>query len=291
MAVQQATKGSRKRSRKNTEEDKQSYYDRLLYQCRKDINKEAKRVKQFETQKWIRNHKKQQQQQPRKAGDSKLDELKAYDSLEPVIQESFRRLGILALNPDDSSSPPPTSSPSCWITDRILQHKRMRHAIDKWHEEVTNYRRWCLQQQEREERRQQGIKKPAATILPKSSIPSYTTNDTPEDMQQASVFLKLGSDDAEIHRDDAEDGRKRNRKGQRARRAKAIALEARRQGRSLTREQSLNWRPKKKREEVAEEPDAAMVEVKPEEPLHPSWQARKEQKQTIVAFEGKKITF
>lgn len=269
-------KDSRKRTR-NSLDDKQSYYDRLLFQCRKDLHKQAKRVKQFETQKLIRR---------KQANNStKIDEIKAYDSFEPVIQECLRRLGILALNPNDDDgndpSPPAAPAPSSWVTERILQHKQMRDAIDKWHEEVTNYRRWCLQQQEREERRQQNQQNSHTT----KSQPHAKKVDDQHQSATSSVFLQLGENGEE------EEPRRKNRKGQRARRARALAIEAKKNGRVLRPEDSLNWRPKRKKDDEGPKDLNNTTPAKNDEALHPSWQARKEQKKGIVEFQGKKTTF
>ena len=105
--------------------------------------------------------------------------------------------------------------------------------------------------------------------------------------------------------------KKKNRQGQRARRIKAMAIEARKAGRVW--DPSINWRekkPKAKENEKDEKNESASgldkskeikaAEVanmgkswKEEGKAHPSWAAREAQKAKsgIAAFAGKKITF
>lgn len=106
---------------------------------------------------------------------------------------------------------------------------------------------------------------------------------------------------------------KKNRPGQRARKAKAMAIEARKAGRVW--DSSINWREKKKVKDPSEEPNinlsasgllsdvtvgSAQIATmgkkwKEEGQAHPSWAAKQSQKAKsglgIVEFAGKKITF
>jgi len=107
--------------------------------------------------------------------------------------------------------------------------------------------------------------------------------------------------------DDLHEKPKKNRPGQRARRAKAMALEARRQGKEY---KSINWRPKKATQDGDEDSRKAsgLDDHKPinaadvadmgknwkdSGKAHPSWAAKEHaKKQTgIATFAGKKITF
>ena len=199
-----------------------------------------------------------------------------------------------------------------WVLERILQHKRMVTSLEHWNDQVTEYRRWCLQQQERAEG---GV---ITVTRTKKSRTMDQNNNTSNDINENaliaadhSVFVMLGGDDgtedtaAAAHDNyygPASDGMeplKKNRKGQRARRAKAQAVEARKTGRVFQPEESLNWRRSKsqpqqqqqQQRQPSRQHQEAVVSVKPNEDLHPSWQARKEKKDGIVAFQGKKITF
>ena len=143
---------------------------------------------------------------------------------------------------------------------------------------------------------------------------------------QQGVFLTLNGEDAE---DDSENGTKgiygpgggevdewgeivkvkKNRKGQRARQAKAKAKEMRKRGEKW--DSSVNWRkPKDRSKEDGEGEGGREEEIKivlkaavgeggknwkesKQEASHPSWKAgkTKEKKGAIVEFKGNKITF
>lgn len=392
------TKRQRATKRSDEVDGQQTYYDRLMHQCRRDLHKQAKVTKNFEIQKLIRKIK---EQKPMPADDNnggsveeekchsikkhnpatakqqerKLQQLKDYD-LEAVIQECYRRLGVLQLNPQrhqpqaaavataPAGYPPDkvdsTKSPdddvrkqeernhmttttafvaedSAWILERILQHKSMIAALEKWNEHVTEYRRWCLRQQERSE----GILPPKPKRKQKTSKNSndkassvvFVSKNDPLG-SGSSLFVTLGGGGDEDDGSDPDtvvparsstgdimdnsyygpagtgnaENLKKNRQGQRGRRAKAAAVEAKKRGRTLRPEDSLNWRqPSKKQHDGSAggdsggyhqhqhgHPQNAVIpppSVPPPEHLHPSWQARKEKKEGIVAFQGKKITF
>lgn len=252
-----------------TKRPRSDYYDRLLFQCQKELHKVAKQTKQFETKKLIRQLK--QTAETKSSIETRLAQLKDYD-VEPVVQECVQRLGLPVLNPnaDEETAPPPVSS--SWMLDRIVNHKRMNDTMEKWQEEVAKYRRWCT-----------------------------VRNDSNKFVsRENSLFVQLGS--AATKDGDTSNGnkkRKKNRHGQRARKAKALALAAKREGRTLLPEESINWRAKKKAPEDKGDkeksspntPTAKSATTSNDASLHPSWQARKETKDSIVAFQGKKITF
>lgn len=270
----------------------------------------------------------------------KLQTLKVY-ALEPVLQECCRRLGLHQLDPKlqninaidvsvvsigDSAPcgaqdenklafaenlkgncPPDDNS---WILERILHHKSMVVALESWNDQITEYRRWCLRQQERLEGvvRENSAKKEKKSAAGEVKI----SKGDPLGIRE-SLFVILGG----AARADEEDGTanedplayygpagnsevKKNRKGQRARRAKVVALAAKREGRTINRDESLNWRQSKAQRNDHEHDGRPGLQrghqdispsPSPPEHLHPSWQARKEQKEGIVAFQGTKITF
>jgi BUD22 len=362
-------RGKLKRPREdNRSTDRQAYYDRLLHQCHKDLHKHAKVTKTFETQKLIRRIKELKRDEKNAVVNQefKLHQLKAY-SLEPVVAEAIRRLGLLQLDPKshqnvltasdagtDQCSDQERTKPSdlameadpsiksgkgntatsngtnddnsigAWILARILQHKSMCAAMERWNEQITEYRRWSLRQQERMD----GVvdlewsnkKTKAKKNNPAISDPLAIGGSLFVTLGSSSNELRSGEEDAASSSDPlgyygpgGETSAKKNRQGQRGRRAKAAALAAKQQGRTLS--ESLNWRQSKRERAVDDAPERLeqsrihRQKGKPEqhaerhdpsatssssvlsESLHPSWQARKEQKAAIVAFQGTKIKF
>jgi BUD22 len=209
-----------------------------------------------------------------------------------------------------------------WILDRIMKHKTIISALDHWNDEVTEYRRWCLRQQERMDGESSEISE-RSHKKGKKTTKNGTSDST---MNGSSLFVSLGSgatngaapgnfdsDPFCYYGPDGGDDStmKKNRQGQRGRRAKAAAIEAKKHGRVLRPEESLNWRAPKTQPEQTRgvdskyqisavrrdaKADASVPSMKssmaiPVEELHPSWQARKGQKEGIVSFQGKKITF
>jgi hypothetical protein len=215
-----------------------------------------------------------------------------------------------------------TEKNTAWIFDRILKHKRMVVALGNWSEQIAEFRRWRSKQQQQQQ--QQGSnnhtipskKRKKAKANDMSDIPDIAGN------QASSLFLTLGGgDESDDDDNDKVDKpvRKKNRQGQRARRAKAQAMEtaeaAHQQQQQLPgthrnkkRDESLNWRMRDKHSSHTSKQTsrtdnnrAAVLDDNHQEKkqtventtveLHPSWQARKQQKEGIVAFQGKKITF
>jgi hypothetical protein len=215
-----------------------------------------------------------------------------------------------------------------WI-EKILQHKRMREILEKWIEKVTEYRRWCVQQEE------EGTKKKG-----KKSRKGHVREEKQEEptlqaeQLSNSLFVRLGDHPSDDDESDDEDGdgdvaemgdqKKKNRPGQRARKAKFDAKQLRKEG--PVPDSFARWMPSKRtsRNSNANNPDnnpshagekrsatpgantnasahptgAAPQRPKPkaagavaEKDLHPSWKASKTQQAGIVAFQGKKTTF
>lgn len=275
--------------------------------------------------------------------------------VEPIVAIVLRRLGIVQLDPDFvSSSSAPTSSGAATapatgsasthathVVERLLKHNRMRTCIEKWNEEVTEYRRWCLRQ---EETRHGDTKRGSAVVPAKSSqkkdtkkkkrrraeVEEKTSAAATAASFEHSVFARLGggtrddeSEGSGKHSDDNDyygsgghdDKAKKNRPGQRARKAQAEAIRAKEQGVPIT--HSLNWREPKKdgtsggshhhrswseqrhahrnlsTSEDTGGADARAPQKEDDEKAHPSWQAKSLKANTggIVAFQGKKITF
>jgi hypothetical protein len=358
---------SRKRTRRpSLAESRRVYYERLVYQCRKELHQQIKRTKTFILQKHIRRLKQQNDDQESVVTATaqpqvqQLEQWKECD-LTPIVDECFRRLGILQLDPallattttttesdvpveqeeinashepvaDNDTSvvdvptkhdsvnddKAPTTAPRTpeWILRRILQHKKMRDTLEHWNDQVTEYRRWNMRRQDW----QQGRVSDAARPLKKSKQPQSQKQAALDAKGlSGSLFCRLGEDPDNADEDGSGNGprdghygpasleepRKKNRRGQRARKAKALAVEARQQGRTLDR--SINWRPKKMDPNDHQGPETSIPsrsrpghQSQHSQPtptpddtahLHPSWEARKAQKSGIVSFQGTKITF
>jgi hypothetical protein len=282
----------------------QAYYNRLMHQCRKDLSKQLKVCKSFECQKLIRKIKLISQEKESSATEkmqTTYESLKAM-SIEPILYESLRRLGVLQLNPNKLEIEKIHEVCDSKWTEKLLEHKRMQQALEQWSDQVTEFRKWCLRRLDREE---EGYLDKNTT---KGGKP-VKANVTQDDMGDvaSSLFVQLG--------DTNKLGgvpEKKNRPGQRARKAKAAAIEAKQKGLPAP-EKSLNWREAKpfvrpgmdshdarssehssylkdRHHATSNQPHPAPQKAE-DETLHPSWQAQKAKKEGIVTFQGKKITF
>ena len=289
------------------EEERRERYEKLMYMATKGLHKEAKIVKSFECQKIVRKLK----QQPSSTLDEqRLAHIKAF-SLDAVTRVCLMRLGMFNLNPLQESvvDEAVLSKEDEELVERMLRHKRMVTAMETWNDKVTEYRRWLLRRQERV-----------------SDLPDFIKESS--NSKQASTkrgadgggqFVCLGGtsmeEDGELgyygpggaDQDDeyASIVKKKNRPGQRSRKAKTLAIQAKKEGRKW--DSSLNWREKKSAPKEEEAKEASTKPVAPakaadiatmgktwkeEGKEHPSWAARKQSKNAgIVAFTGKKITF
>ena len=259
-------------SAKSAAED---YRKRLLYQCEKDLHKQAKIVKKFHCQKVIRSLKKQENTQMDKPS-TKVEEWRRLN-LDQVVTECFKRLGVLDLLGEDKQRSIVPVDDEIKL-EKIMSHKVMRAAIEKWSLSIIEFRKWMETHDDETgtgEAINQDINQPELDELVSSSKSLFSS------LQEAPSQRR----------------KKKNRKGQKARRAKAIAIEARKQGKTI--ERSSNWRDSRSQQQKTQsskqQPSSTTTteeqdQAKPEE-LHPSWHASKAQKTNIVAFQGKKITF
>ena len=278
----------------------QEYYDRLIYQCRKDLSKQLKICKSFECQKLIRKVKATEDQQQHQADSMQhVYETVKQLPLEPVLDECCRRLGILQLNPGGYKPPQASDARHDKWTEKLLQHKRMHESIEKWSAQATEFRKWCLKFQERVEQGEHEAKR-------KRTDKTEPKKESDQGDVSSSLFVQLGSS-SQPEAAFAQQAVKKNRPGQRARKAKAAAIQAKEKGMPAP-EKSLNWREAKpfvatpadsngpakferdSHHSRASVPQQQEKRVK-DEKLHPSWEAQKSKKDGIVAFEGKKITF
>jgi hypothetical protein len=310
---------SKKRKRLRPEDqlaaEKQDRYDKLLYACNKALHKEAKVVKTFECQKIVRKLK---DSQDKKDLEDKLIHVKGF-CLDLVVKLAQQRLGLFNLNPrEEETLQPPVeiSAAEKNLVERMLQHKRISSAMDHWNEKVTEYRRWCLRRHENVHGEPDfGYEVQAASRNGTKKKKKKAMQPNPG--ESSALFVTLGGA-AETEEGENDNGNwygpggnddlvtsKQNRMGQRARRAKALAKQAKKEGRTW--DKSINWRPKKEQvddaaellESTSTKPSitsapriAEMGKVwKEEGQAHPSWAARASEKTGIVAFQGTKITF
>lgn len=330
---QQSKKSTR--NNKNPQEEAADYARRLCHTCRKALHRDVKHARRLQCQRVARQLK---QAAEKTKLESKYQRWKQLP-LDVVVETALQRLGISqilqqqqqqqseasSLSPAETTaprataaslSPPPqdtttTTNTTDWsdLTEKLLQLKQMQQSMEKWSLQVADYRKWCIRQDERQERRRDdGDNSKKSKKAPKKSA---ETQQQQHDYSQ-SIFLTLGGGDDNGDDDESiqsgGDGEqaapvKKNRSGQRARQAKAMALQAKKEGRQL--DSSLNWRTKKKESTTSEshnhvktqqEQPAAASAAAPsatpsDEELHPSWVARKSQKSGISEFQGKRITF
>eukprot|EP00977_Amphora_coffeiformis_P013060 scaffold3341_cov171-Amphora_coffeaeformis.AAC.8 len=327
----------RNKQPRNLADEAADYARRLCHQCLKALRKEVKTVRNLTCQKLARqikqgsaNNAKPDQEGTATANYNdnnkaikRLERFKQL-SIDAVVEETARRLGLPQLEQkagatagtttETTKAPPLSTTPSVtaqseeslsWqegLVEKLLQHKKMQLAIETWSAQLTEYRQWCVRQEERQQ--QYETAQPAAASATTKSAKKKKKKKQAQLLQQAadeqdkdfsqSVFLTLGDEGGDSDNDDNgdKDARtKKNRPGQRARQAKTMALQAKKEGRKL--DASLNWRTKKPAQPTAakEQPPPPAAVVEPPEELHPSWAARKVQKTGISEFQGKKITF
>uniref|UniRef100_A0A7S0T8T7 Bud22 domain-containing protein n=1 Tax=Pseudo-nitzschia delicatissima TaxID=44447 RepID=A0A7S0T8T7_9STRA len=286
-------------------------YDRLIYTARKQLHKTAKQIKTFLLQKEIRKKgstgvdaKKAldldvvTSQAIRQLGlyhcdprfkiaiedatleddPTETDESKPQESL-PAKEESGSKRKYRSKNDNkkDDNTPPeiplPLASddPRKPLIDAVLAHKRFSKSLEEWNEKVTEYRRWCMKLEQRNnpnpfgmdddfvpsKRSKKNKNKQKAKSIADAGLQATVEN-------ESSLFCTLGGGvpDVGIEKEEfnkysqygpgadmSEAPKRKNRKGQRQRRAKALAIEAKKWGRSHEYYQSANWRePKAKRE-------------------------------------------
>ncbi len=240
------------------------------------------------------------------------------------------------------------------LIESMLRHKRLSTSLDQLNEKITEFREWKVGREgmlrgeinPKDDSRGGKKRKKTKQELGNASFANSTIvvaggfNGRKRGLDfgghegASGLFIgSLAGVPAEAYTDDGDpnlggydedddfgvdiplDERKKNRPGQRARRAKATAIEARKSGSSWT--SSINWREKKTVKDdflkwgagghddkshtgdgrnvkpVAAQHIATMGKTwKEEGNAHPSWAAKAAQKsQGIVKFEGTKITF
>jgi hypothetical protein len=181
------------------------------------------------------------------------------------------------------------------LVNTVLTHGRFLRCMEEWNEKVTDYRRWCLQLEDRasgfshgpfsDDPKERGKRKRKGNSSGSAATSNAIAGRMPQKERRAlnqqqqrqpkSMFVTLGGVGlegdgiGEYDDDDGDDGpedrysaygpgggawtdeeepaHRRNRKGQRARRAKAMAIQAKREsGKGRDRYyQSLNWRTPK----------------------------------------------
>lgn len=317
---------------------------KLVHISTKSLRKEAKAVKAFQCQKIVRKIKElkhvsissganevdEKMQQKMQALDENLKTIKEFD-LDYIVQAALRRLG---LSGDSESNKTLANDGDKYTKDTIeamIKHKKLAAAMNAASEKVSEYNAWLSRREDwlaakkgqrnhsnhESDNAQKRVKKRGrvdvaghdgnsglfieslcGTAMPKQDEPGLAGYEGFGEYEEEEYY---------------EMPKKKNRMGQRQRKAKAMAIEAKKVGRYL--DSSLNWREKKykstdqdeyenQKEESAsgldksKEVKAAEVASmgknwKKEGNAHPSWAAREAQKAKsgIVAFAGKKITF
>jgi len=312
-------------------------YNKLIYMSTKAIHKEAKVVKSFECQKIARRLK--EKGSNKELLEQKLQHTKGF-SLEEVVKVCQKRMGLPNLNPEPTKSDDKEtekaeeSKQDKELCERMLKHKRLVATMDTWNEKVTEYRRWLM-------RREDSVNR-VPDFMATEPIPSKkkkkkqgknaTANKSNVPNETGGMFVTLSGAQGDENNEEnpAVGGRysqygpgvegydeyadivkqKKNRAGQRQRKAKALAIQAKKEGKVW--DSSMNWREKKatksndeqqaearNQNDNSQKPVKAKAaeiasmgkEWKDEGKAHPSWAAKQTQKAGIVAFAGKKITF
>eukprot|EP00979_Chaetoceros_neogracilis_P004584 scaffold797_cov408-Chaetoceros_neogracile.AAC.49 len=267
--------------------------------------------------------------------DEQLKTMKDFD-IDNVVQAALHRLGLQnkkqgrKIDLDKSTKS---------LIESMIKHKRISSAMQSMSEKVSDYNAWLSGREDwiannmrgsmRHDRDSKEIKKSkkrgrdvdvaghdgASGLF----IESLAGNAVPEEEPGKPMVGYEGYQEYDEKDYAFSQMKKKNRPGQRARKAKALAIEAKQAGRAW--DSSTNWREKKKRyndDEDQHQPrhqqknvsasgldkskniKAAEVATmgkdwKEEGKAHPSWAAREAQKAKsgmgIVAFAGKKITF
>ena len=206
------------------------------------------------------------------------------------------------------------------LVETLLLHKNLSVAMDMLNKRITEYRKELL--------RAAGEDIPPERIMyrrdkkklqQQSSSQQWSNKKRQHHEGPGSMFLDSLSGEVDNSYSSSRYGpadvepyhyeMKKNRPGQRARQAKAMIQQAKKEGKSWN--ASINWRPKKAtiktEEEVTQEKEPSLhkkkkieaAEVadmgkdwKAEGKAHPSWAAKQHvQKSSIAPFMGKKITF
>ena len=222
------------------------------------------------------------------------------------------------------------------LTESFLKHKKLVDAVETLNERITDHRRWILKREEyifgvafggptdMPSRRKKGKKGKKGVQAKEGSARSDHAGPT-------ALFIGslAGGDDNEIAGGEGTEGGnhygpggyeepiKKNRPGQRQRKAKAMAIEAKKNGKKY---ESLNLREKKQKPRRDDDPRGEIERAEPqvsasglragdtvkardvatmgkdwkdEGKTHPSWAARQASKEKagISQFAGKKITF
>jgi hypothetical protein len=280
--------------------------------------------------------------------DEKLKAMKEFD-IDSVVQVALRRLGLEQNKgkkkdkdkDKDKDSNPEENKSNRKVIESMIKQKRVSSAMQSMSEKVSDYNAWLSKREqwlanggkgtmyhdsnitEKKQGRKRGREIDVAGHDGASGlfIESLAGNAFPED-ESGNPSL-MGYEGYEGYEQQQEGNAfqqqqtKKNRPGQRARKAKALAIEAKKAGQNW--DNSINWREPKKRSEEEynhngngqknesasgldrsrriKVADVANMgkDWKEEGKAHPSWAAREAQKEKsglgIVAFAGKKITF
>ena len=211
------------------------------------------------------------------------EEATAEDETNPGKEENGNngnksKKGLKQKNRQDDNTPAVIPAPLApddpqkTLVDTVLTHKRFSKSLEEWNEKITEYRRWCMNIEQRnnpnpfgidddfvaskrskKNKKKQGNTATAiadeglqATVENESSLFCTLGGGVPNDSNVTDDFNKYSKYGPAS--DLGEMPKRKNRQGQRQRRAKAMAIEAKKKGRSREYHQSSNWREPKPKE-------------------------------------------
>ena len=328
---------------------KMDRYAKLLHQAEKQLTKQVKQVRSFLLQRQIR---KMKSTCSRDEAIDDLHQQRDHHALQPlkdlsqdlVVQQAMRQLGLIHANPnpdaDINGQVPPLdrSSLTYRLVSKILDHKRFQAALEEWNEKVAEFRRFCLHlddkndpfldaeaPMQRKKKKGQSNSPTTTSLLPQTTSKKQnqptsffcsSLNDViaqPVTNNEGSTTMMAYGPAATLdHSGHDINLIKKNRRGQRARKAKALAIQAKKAGKKQEYYQSLNWREDKEsrkqrqpenvggeRNRKAKNSTETRSALVPPTTFatadlsknHPSWAAKQQQKPMIVSFQGTKIKF
>ncbi|GMH99984.1 hypothetical protein TrST_g6177 [Triparma strigata] len=304
--------------------------ERITHKSELELRRAAKKALGFETQKSIKRLKELQQSSPTPPTKSSTKKLNAATrnlslvkavSVDLLASVSLRRLGVkhTGVGNDPLTNLPPDSDAEGVkkIVERCIGNNTFKKVMDELNVKIVEVRK-------REMERSEAPKSKKGKKRAREDR-KVTGSEWSKGYQgQQGVFLNLNGSGEDSDGDEDEEGGKRvsqygpnafedgddewanvtskkNRKGQRARQAKAKAVAARKRGEKW--DSSVNWRAKKEKEEEVEDSGLKKDEIvlkatvgaggkkwQDKGKAHPSWAAKKVEK-GIVEFKGTKVTF
>ena len=309
----------------------ESEMESIIQKAMTSIRRTGKIVRTFQCQKMVRKIKQIQNPTRIQQMEEQLEHFKNLDLNELVeisksscqlldfqqmvnnekMNQDRTTMDIMTLHPMDRD-----------VITSIMEHPRMKDCFQNIRESITIYKNKVLRREQRyHEKRKKRKRNPSS-----NGHKSITKEGYNEYIGTSGVFIQSlsginnsgNNDNDDVYGEGEEqeqeqvryeyhESTKKNRPGQRARNAKKLAIQARKEGKSWT---SSNWRPKKNNVENNDEstettkttkqkPNVKASDVantgsnwKSDGFAHPSWlAAQRQKKEGIAQFTGTKITF